>query len=86
MVTITNNPGKGASVFNSPGAADGLRRLAQAVIIQASLEAKAGDVEAKDFLVDPETSDSWLAVADVDPRAIRRWVYRGCKRLRYKKE
>jgi hypothetical protein len=70
---------KGTNLFDNVVAPDGLRRLAQGVVIQATRDAKKGNHEAVQWLIDIETSDTWLALADVDRRAVLDFLQCGCK-------
>jgi hypothetical protein len=71
---------KGVDLFREPAQANGLQRLARGVIVQAALEARDGNPEAAAWLVDPETADTWLTLADVDSRAVLAWVKDGCRK------
>lgn len=63
---------------------EGWKRLAQAVICQAAIEAAAGSQEAAAWLADPETANFWLIPAGIDTRAVSIWVKNGCKRANRK--
>jgi hypothetical protein len=56
-----------------------LRRLAHAVIVQAARDAEKGDQEAIAWLLHPDTDSTWITLADLDRRAIERWINAGCK-------
>ncbi len=63
----------GADLFHEPIGATGLRRLAQAVIIQAMREIQAGSQDAQEWITGPE-ADLWLDVADIESVAIQKWL------------
>ena len=67
---------EGVNLFDNP---PGIRRLAQAVIVQAARDARRGSQEAATWLSDPITADTWLILLDLDRRAVERWVEAGCK-------
>ena len=60
------------------GQAQGWRRLIAAVIRQAAIEAKAGNVPAIYWLQDQDTLDSYAIVAGIDSRKVKaragRWL------------
>jgi hypothetical protein len=60
----------------------GVRRLCQSVIIQAARDAAKGKPGAADFLVDPDTAETWLEWAHFNrpsqKQAIYKWVQAGC--------
>jgi hypothetical protein len=55
-----------------------ITRLAQAVIIQAAKDAASGDYRARAWLLDPETGDTWGAVAGLSWPHVVAWVLAGC--------
>ena len=62
-------------------AADPIRRLAQAVTLQAMSEAADGNAGALDFLKDSAASDTWLDVAQISREDVVKWILAGCKRV-----
>jgi hypothetical protein len=69
---------KSVNLFSEPGQYDNIKRLAQAVVIEAARAAAAGNLEARAWLSDPETADTWLMIADLDENITRRWLQLGC--------
>ena len=57
----------------------GARALAQAVIIQAAYDAAGGDDQARGWLLDQETADTWGVLAGVNWLAVKTWLDMGCK-------
>jgi len=51
-----------------------VRRLAQAVILQAVREACSGDLDALQWLASQDTADTWLTVAGINRRAVLLWL------------
>jgi hypothetical protein len=69
----------GADLFGNDTSPDCFRRLAQGVIIQAARDAHKGDRDAALWLLDLDTADTWLALADVDRQSIINFLKSGCK-------
>ena len=59
---------------------DALKKLAQAVIIQAASEAIEGDESARAWLSSLATADTWLYIADLRRSAVLDWLGAGCPR------
>ena len=58
---------------------NGARALAQAVIIQAAYDAATGDEQARAWLLDQETADTWGVLAGINWLAVTYWLETGCK-------
>jgi hypothetical protein len=53
-------------------------RLAQAVIIQAAKEAAKGDTQARRWLCEAETAETWFVLAGLSARHVVGWLQAGC--------
>lgn len=84
---MEHSAAKGNLIFteNEARNSDGWLRLAQSVIVQACLDASAGDSGAVYWLKNLDERDPWACMSELDCRLIREWARSGCKNANVKK-